>query len=176
MNTSPTPATPSPEQKMREILAKLRTSSGNYVIDDAVRDLTALQSSGCLKAEGATGIQSQVTDWMPCVAGQFRKVAFALGESTVELISTFKYHKGAVFRVRDVITGREDVVGSEFIIDIKIPPASHQPAPISSAPDETPQQWADRMLTEEGELPLPPRSPDGAGTPETDKEAFLVPA
>lgn len=54
--------------------------------------------------------------WRRCRAGIIRVVRFAISDSVVELIECFDYRCGRVYRVRDVATGREDLVGVEFIL------------------------------------------------------------
>lgn len=53
--------------------------------------------------------------WKKCDSGMLRTVDFALGSAVVELIECCEYCSGLVFRVRDVATGHEDVVGVEFL-------------------------------------------------------------
>lgn len=56
-----------------------------------------------------------VIAWRKCKPGTLRRVEFALGTAVVELVECFHYCSGLVYRVRDVQTGHEDVVGVEFL-------------------------------------------------------------
>jgi len=56
-----------------------------------------------------------VIGWRKCKPGMLRRVDFALGSATVELIECFEYCSGSVYRVRDINTGHEDLVGVEFL-------------------------------------------------------------
>jgi len=56
-----------------------------------------------------------VIAWRKCKPGTLRRVDFALGPAVVELVECFEYCSGLVYRVRDVETGHEDVVGVEFL-------------------------------------------------------------
>lgn len=56
-----------------------------------------------------------VIAWRKCRPGDLRRVDFALGPALVELAEYFECCSGLVYRVRDVKTGHEDVVGVEFL-------------------------------------------------------------
>ena len=56
-----------------------------------------------------------VIAWRKCKPGDLRRVDFALGSAVVELVECFEYCSGLVYRVRDVETGHEDVVGVNFL-------------------------------------------------------------
>lgn len=53
--------------------------------------------------------------WQKCERGILRRVDFAIGPSVVELLEYFDYVSGRMYRVRDVETGHEDLVGFEFL-------------------------------------------------------------
>ncbi len=56
-----------------------------------------------------------VIGWRKCKPGMLRRVDFAMGPAIVELIECFQYCSGLVYRVRDIKTGHEDVVGVEYL-------------------------------------------------------------
>lgn len=56
-----------------------------------------------------------VIKWQKCERGILRRVDFAMGTAVVELVECFDYVSGRVYRVRDVKTGHEDLVGVEFL-------------------------------------------------------------
>lgn len=59
--------------------------------------------------------------WRRCKPGMVRRVDFASGVAIVRLLTTFVYRwtdegrGGRVYRVEDVATGRQDIVGIEFL-------------------------------------------------------------
>lgn len=59
--------------------------------------------------------------WRRCKPGMIRRVDFALGSDVVKLLSTFVYQRsletpgGRVYRVESLATGRQDLVGVEYL-------------------------------------------------------------
>lgn len=60
--------------------------------------------------------------WRKCKPEMFRRVNFALSVATVRLISSFVYRPsleeprgGRVYHVEDVVSGRRDFVGEEYL-------------------------------------------------------------
>jgi hypothetical protein len=59
--------------------------------------------------------------WRRCKLGLIRRVDFALGSDVVRLLSTFVYQRsavqsgGRVYQVESLATGRQDIVGVEYL-------------------------------------------------------------
>jgi len=58
--------------------------------------------------------------WRKCKPRTLRRVDFALGSAVVELVESFDYRSGRVYRVKDIQTGHEDVVGVEFLKRLRL--------------------------------------------------------
>lgn len=53
--------------------------------------------------------------WIRVNSNRIYHVSFALGRSSVRLMSFFDYNAGRVYHVKDVASGHCDFVGAEFI-------------------------------------------------------------
>jgi len=60
-----------------------------------------------------------VKPWRKSRSRKLWRVDFAIGPSVVRLLATFRYRRGRVYTVEDVLTGRRECVGAEYLKAIK---------------------------------------------------------